>query len=157
MSFDVPKEFGVPDEIGDMTWSLEWSRRKDRYIGRLYSEFGKVPSDSGIFRSTGELREFVLGLIGPYGKRRERAKRWPRPSPCSSPNWTREGGRPLPSFSFSLPFPSLLLPLHGRTPSWTRKGGILLPVGVGLPLARTNIGRPPPSLAPLYTGAGGTP
>ena len=23
MSFDVPKEFGVPDEIGDMTRSLE--------------------------------------------------------------------------------------------------------------------------------------
>src|SRR3954464_2494308 len=69
-----------------------------------------------------------------------------------------KGGAPfLPSFSFSLPFPSLLLPLHGRTPSWTRKGGILLPVGVGLPLARPNIGRPPPSLAPLYMGAGGTP
>ena len=68
MSFDVPKEFGVPDEIGDMTRSLKWSRRKDRYIGQLYSDFGKVSCDSGIFRSTGELREFAgeyMGLIGP--------------------------------------------------------------------------------------------
>ena len=40
-------------------------RRKDRYIGRLYSDFGKVPSDSGIFRSAGELREFAGGLKGP--------------------------------------------------------------------------------------------
>ena len=61
MSFDVPKEFGVPDEIGDMKRSLEWSRRKDRYIGRLYLDIGKVPSGSGIFRSTGELREYGGG------------------------------------------------------------------------------------------------
>ena len=67
MSFDVPKEFGVPDEIGDIRGVSKWSRCKDRYIGRLYSEFGKVPSDSGISRSTGELREFAgeyMGLIG---------------------------------------------------------------------------------------------
>ena len=52
------------------TWRgvSKWSRCKDQYIGRLYSDIGKVPSDSGIFRSTGELREFVLGLNGPYGK-----------------------------------------------------------------------------------------
>src|SRR3954471_290084 len=79
----------------------KWSRHKDRYIGRLYSEFGKVPSDSGLFRSTGELREFVLGLIGPYGKGEKGPKRWPLPSSCSSPNWTREGGR------LFLPSPSL--------------------------------------------------
>ena len=33
----------------------------------LYSDIGKVLSDSGIFRSTGELREFAgeyMGLIG---------------------------------------------------------------------------------------------
>ena len=67
MSFDVPKEFRVPDEIRDMTRSLEMVERKDRYIGRLYSDIGKVPSDSGIFRSTRELREFAgeyMGLIG---------------------------------------------------------------------------------------------
>ena len=68
MSFDIPKEFGVPDEIGDMTRSLERSRRKDRYIGRLYSDIRKVPSDSGIFEGTGELREYeeeAMGLNGP--------------------------------------------------------------------------------------------
>ena len=50
-----------------MTRSLEMVESKNRYIGRLYSDFGKVPSDSGIFRSTGELREFAgeyIGLIG---------------------------------------------------------------------------------------------
>ena len=34
----------------------------------LYSDIGKVPSDSGIFRSTGELREFAWGSNGPYEK-----------------------------------------------------------------------------------------
>ena len=96
-------------------------------------DIGNVPGDLGIFRSTGELREFVLGLNGPYGKEEKGLKGWPHPSPRAGPNWTREGGRPLPSFSFSLPFPSLLLLLLGRAPSSNRKGGILLPMGVGLP------------------------
>ena len=50
-----------------MTRSLEISRRKDRYIGRLCSDIGKVLSGSGIYRSTEELREFTreyMGLIG---------------------------------------------------------------------------------------------
>ena len=67
LSFDVPKEFGVPDEIGDMRGVSKWLRRKDRYIGRLYSDIGKVPSEPSIFCSTGELREFAgeyMGLIG---------------------------------------------------------------------------------------------
>ena len=71
-------------------------RRKDRYIGRLYWDIGKVPSDSGIFRSTGELREFAgeyMGLIGRQGKERGEAARPPRPSP----NWTRGRGC-APSF-----------------------------------------------------------
>ena len=62
--------FRVPDEIMDMKRSLEMVKSKDRYIGRLYSDIGKVPSDSGIFRSTGELREFAGRSIGPYGKER---------------------------------------------------------------------------------------
>ena len=71
------------------TWRgvSKWSRRKDRYIGRLYSDFGKVPSDSGIFRSTGELREFAgeyMGLIGPYGNRGERPKGRRRAAPLWS-------------------------------------------------------------------------
>ena len=66
MSFDVPKEFGVPDEIGEMTRSLEM-----------------VPSDSGIFRSTGELREYgekYWALLGHTGKR-EGLPRAGRPPP----------------------------------------------------------------------------
>ena len=57
------------------TWRgvSKWSRRKDRYIGQLYSDFGKVPSDSGIYRSTEELREFAWekcwALLGHTGKR----------------------------------------------------------------------------------------
>ena len=95
----------------------KWSKHKDRYIGRLYSEFGKVPSDSGIFRSTGELREFVgeyMGLIGPYGNRGERPKgRRPAPPP-SGPNWTRG---PVP-FSFSLSSSFLLQ--QGKEESYSR-------------------------------------
>ena len=68
MWFDVPKFVRSPGWDRDMTRFSKWSRRKDWYIGRLYSDIGKVPSDSGIFRSTRELREFVLGLNGPYGK-----------------------------------------------------------------------------------------
>ena len=33
-----------------------------------------MPSDSGIYRSTEELREYVLGLIGPYGKKKKGLK-----------------------------------------------------------------------------------
>ena len=54
-----------------------------------------VPSDSGIFRSTGELREFVFGLNGPYGKGEKGLKGGRAPSPWSGPNWTRERGAPL--------------------------------------------------------------
>ena len=67
----------------------KWLRRKDRYIGRLYSDIGKVPSDSGIFRSTEELREFLLGLNGPYRKGEKGLKGGRAPSPWIGPNWTR--------------------------------------------------------------------
>ena len=135
----------VPDEILDMTRSLEWSRRKDRYIGRLYSDIGKVPSDSGIFRSTGELREFVLGLNGPYGKGEKGLKRWPHPSPWSGPNWTREGGRTLPSFSFPLPFSYS----HKERRSPTPGGSRTPPLGAPPPL-----GRLPPPCSFIYGGRG---
>ena len=58
---DDPSLFVVLDEITDMTSSLEMSRGKDSYIGRLYSDIGMVPGDSGVFRSIGELREFAGG------------------------------------------------------------------------------------------------
>ena len=51
------------------TWRgvSKWSRGKDRYIGRLYSDIGKVLSGSGIYRSTGELREFAREYMGLFG------------------------------------------------------------------------------------------
>src|SRR3954464_16090671 len=81
----------------------KWSIRKDRYIGRLYSDIGKVPSDSGIFRSTGELREFAgeyMGLIGPYGNRGERPK-GRRRAPPSGSNWKPPFPYSSPPLSFS--------------------------------------------------------
>ena len=89
----------------------KWSRRKDRYIGRLYSEFGKVPSDSGIFWSTGELREFAgeyMGLIGPYGNRGERPKGRRRAAPLWSVGSRTPLGAPPPRPAA----PSPLAPLY---------------------------------------------
>ena len=79
-----------------------------------------VPSDSSIFRSTGELREFAgeyMGLIGPYWNRGERPKGRRRVPPFG-PNWTW-GATP---FSFSLS-PSFLLSYSGK------ERGILLGLG----------------------------
>ena len=127
----------------------KWSRRKDRYIGRLYSDFRKVPSDSGIFRSTGELREFAgeyMGLIGPYGNRGNRPKGRRRAAPL----WSELDKGCGPPF---LP----PLPLFPPSPTPTRKGGVLLPVGVGLPPWRALLlGRPPPPLLLYIRGQGGT-
>ena len=53
--------------------------------------------------------------------------------------------------------PFLLSPSPFPSPIPTRKGGVLLPVGVGLPLARPLWPAAPSPLAPLYTGAGGHP
>ena len=108
----------------------KWSRSKDRYIGRLYSDFGKVPSDSGIFRSTRELREFAgeyMGLIGPYENRGERPKGRRRATP-SGPNWTRSAA----PFSFSRS-PSFLLSYSNKERRSPTPGG-----------SRTPLGAPPP-------------
>ena len=137
---------------------MKWSRRKDRYIGRLYSDIEKVPSDSAIFWSTGELREFAeeyMGLIRPCGNRGERPK-GRRPAP---PLWSEldKGGSPL----FLLPL--LLFPSPTRKggvllllfPSPTRKGGVL---GSRTPPLVRLLHRPATfPLAPIYMGAGGTP
>ena len=129
---------------------LKWSRRKDQYIGRLYSDIGKVPSDSGIYRSTGELREFAgekyWALLGHTGIE-ERGQKEGGAHPPSGLNWTR-GAAPFPSPSPPLSF----------SPTLTRKGGVLLPVGVGLPPWRALLlGRPPPPLLLYIRGQGGTP
>src|SRR5215216_4795327 len=93
------------------------------------------------FWSTGELREFVLGPNGPYGKGEKGLKGSCAPSPWAGPNWTREGGWPLPFFSFSLP----LFLFHVG-------GGILL--GLGSPRRTPHFGAPlegrPASLSLLY-------
>ena len=58
----------------------EWFGGEDQYIGKLYSDIGKVPSDSGIFRRTGELREYeeeVMGLMGQVVEERRQGARPP--------------------------------------------------------------------------------
>src|SRR3989337_4153719 len=95
------------------TWRgvSKWSRRKDRYIGRLYSDVGKVPSDSSIFRSTGELREFTGGSYGPYWairEREEQAAGAAAPLPLLVRIGQGVGGAQHPSFLLPLP---LFLPL----------------------------------------------
>src|SRR3954471_5923686 len=103
------------------TWRgvSKWSRRKDRYIGRLYSDIGKVLSDSGIFGGTGELRKYgeeywaLLGHTEIEGKGGKEGGA----QPPSGPNWTR-GAAPL-SFLLSPSFPLLLLQ-QGRRESYSR-------------------------------------
>ena len=73
-----------------------------------------------------------------------------RPSQAQSELDKGFGARPLsPLLPLFPPFPS--------SPSWTRKGGNLLQLGVGiLLLGAPLLGPASSSLAPLYTGAGGT-
>ena len=101
-------------------WTWRWvskcSRHKDRYIGWLYSDIGKVPSDSGIFRSTGELWEFTGRSNEPYWaiqeKRRQAKGRW---RPPMGPNWTRGRGRRPPClFLLPLSFPLSFSPTPKR-------------------------------------------
>ena len=89
-------------------------------------------------------------LMGHMGKERKASKGGRTPSPWTGPNWTREGGRPLPSFSFSLP----LFLFHVG-------GGILL--GLGSPSRTPPFWRAPllagrlPPLLLYIRGQGGTP
>src|SRR5215216_1916441 len=127
------------------SWTLrgvsKWTRRKDRYIGRLYSDIGKVLSDSGIFRSTVELREYG-GTDGPYWRERRATKG--RPPPFRSPNWTREGGRrPFPTPS---PSPSFPLSSFWWTPTRTWSPSRIPHLWARL------LGSASSSLPPLYTG-----
>ena len=130
---------------GTLRGVSKWSRRKDRYIGRLYSDIGKGPSDSGIFQSTKELREYVLGLIGPYGNRGKRPKERRRAAPL----WSELDKGCSPLFLVPLPlFPSLLLQ-QGKEESYSRweedsSWRALL------------ADRPPPPGSFIYGGRGGT-
>ena len=107
---------------------------------------------SGIFRSTGRLSEppgSIWALLGLSGKERQQPGGGARPSQAQSELDKGFGARPpLPFFSTPPPFPLLLFQLG--------KEGVLLPVGVGLLLARLLLAGRLSPLAPLYTGAGGT-
>ena len=137
--------------ITDIRVVSQWSRRKDRYIGRLCSDTGSV---SGGFGHIAEYRVVTGTPRGVYWAywalvvEEEGRPGQPRAPSPSSPNWTRRGGgAPLfPSPPLSLP--SLLLLQQG-------KGGVLLPVGVGLPPWRALLlGRPPPPSSFIYGGKG---
>ena len=86
-----------------------------------------------------------MGLNGPFGKGEKRLQGWPHPSPWSGPNWTREGGRTLPSFSFPLPFSYS----HKERRSPTPGGSRTPPLGAPPPL-----GRPSPPCSFIYGGRG---
>ena len=151
MYVDVPKEFGVPDEIGDMTRSLEMVRDVkidilDDYI-RTSEKFRVIRVFLEYRGVTGIHREKYWALLGHTGIE-ERGRKEGGAHPPSGPNWTR-GAAP---FSFLLS-PSFLLSYSGK------ERGILL--GLGSPSRTPHTWRAPSraglSLPPLYTGAGGHP
>ena len=133
MHFDVPKVVRSPG--CDHGHDEESRNGRDIKIDILeayvwISEVFRVKS--GFFRSTGRLPEppgNLMGLSGPRWKRGEAARAGPR-APPPSPNRTRRGGRRPPFLPPLHLFPLSLLVQHGKG------GGVLLPVGVGLLLAR---------------------
>ena len=85
--------------------------------------------------------------MGPIGGRGEAAKGQPRAPPPKSELDKEGGGAPPPFLSTSL-LPSPLLVQQGRE-------GVLLPVGVGLLLARLLLaGRTSPPCSFIYGGRG---
>src|SRR3954462_5321505 len=111
-----------------------------------------VPSDFGENRSVGGLPEpprekywATWALV----ERERGGQGWAaRPLP-SGPNWTRRGAAP--------PFPSPSPPSF-PPPSRSRKEGSPTPTRRRTPPpGARHKGRPASPLAPLYTGAGGTP
>ena len=120
------------DILDDYIWTPEWFRGL-----------------SDIYRSTGGLPEpprRLLGLMGPIGGRGEEAKGQPRAPPPKSELYKEGGGAPPPFLSPSL-LPSPLLVQQGRE-------GVLLPVGVGLLLARLLLAGRTSPLSFIYGGRG---
>src|SRR5215216_1995749 len=102
---DLMTEDCSESRMRSWTWRgvSKWSRGKDSYIGRLYSDIGMVPSDSGSlseFQGVTGIPGKLWALMGPSGKER-RAARVGSVPPMAIPNWTREGAVP-PSFLLSL-------------------------------------------------------
>ena len=81
-------EVCLESRMRSQTWwgVSKLSIRKYWYIGRLYSYIEKVPSDSGIFWSTGELWEFTRRSNGPYWTLVERGKKGHEVA-CNIPNF----------------------------------------------------------------------
>src|SRR4051812_38552050 len=135
MYFDVPKVVRSPgcDDGHD-----EESRNgRDIKIDILEayiwtSELFRVKS--AFYRSTEGLPEppgELMGLHGPRGGKKKEGGGGPAPPPfLFRKGQGKGGGPPPPPFPSPLPPPSLLLLLR------IGKKGVLLPVGVGLPLAR---------------------
>ena len=121
MHFDVPKVVRSPgcdhghDEESrngrDIKIDILDGYIRTPEVFQVISEKAGVPE--GYRNPPGEL----MGHMGSVKRERAGQGRPRAPSP-SGPNWTREGGRPLPSFSFSLP----LFLFH-------MGGGILLGLG----------------------------
>ena len=97
-------------------------------IGSVPGEIGILPEYREVTGTPGNL----MGLNGPSGGSREEAKGSHAPPPPKS-KLDKEGVG-APPFSFSLSLLPQVLVQHG-------KGGVLLPVGVGLLLARPLPGR----------------
>ena len=115
----------------------------DDYI-RSSERFRVIRIFFGVPESYGNSPGSICALLGHTGIE-ERGRKEGGTQPPSGPNWTRGAA----------PFSFLLSPSFPPSPTPTRKEGVLLPVGVGLPLARPLLGRPhlpPPSF--IYGGRG---
>src|SRR4051812_41894808 len=131
--FDVPKVVQSPG--CDHGHNEESRNGRDMKIDIL-DDYIRTPKWfqglSDIYRSTGGLpNPPPPEVIGPHGpnwwKRRGGQGAAVRPSPPPSPNWTRRGRPPS--------FPPLSPSLSSPNPTRKREG-VLLPMGVGLLLAR---------------------
>ena len=118
-------------------------------------DIGSVPGEIGIFSEYREVTGTpgnLMGLSGPEGRERAVAQEVARPLPWGVRIGLGEGGAAPLSLSLSLSFlpPSLFLVGLGKgSPTPTRRR---TPPSLARPK-----GRPASPLAPLYTGAGGTP
>ena len=112
-----------------------------------------VPGEIGILPEYREVTGTPRGVNGPTWAKREKregARRGPRAPPPPSPNRIREGGGAppfLPLFLLFPPFSYSYLERGSPTPGGSRTPPLACPPW----LAASS------PLAPLYTGAGGTP
>src|SRR3954465_7458388 len=114
----------------------------DDYI-RTSERFRVIRVFFGVPESYGNSRGSIWALLGHTGIEERGQKEGGLRPPLVQ---IGQGAQP--------PFPSSSPPLS-PSPTPTRKEGVLLPVGVGLPLARPLLGRPPPpSCSFIYGGRG---